>query len=156
MVNWNSFSKRAVLLGIPLLLAISAQGQSDLPDGEGKDAVVKMCLSCHGAEVFTTLHIPKSAWAASVDDMVGRGAAGTEAEIAAVVKYLALHFGKQVNVNKATAEVLRADLSLTGAAAENIVAARAKNGPFHDLADLLKVPGVDKASLEEQKDNLVF
>ena len=36
------------------------------------------------------------------------------------------------------------------------IAAREKSGPFADLGSLLKVPDIDKASIEKQKANIVF
>lgn len=144
-----------VLLLCLAWLGLPAMAQ-ELPDGKGKDTVVKVCVNCHGPEAFTALHQSKSSWTAVVDDMVGRGATGTDEELAVIVDYLATYFGKQVNVNKATVAELKSGLSLTQADAEKIVAAREKNGAFQSLADLLKVPDIDKAGLERQKANIVF
>jgi competence ComEA-like helix-hairpin-helix protein len=145
---------RFLLACVPALALASAQ--SELPDGAGKDAVVKMCVNCHGVEEFIALRLTKNAWAGTVDDMMGRGASGTDAEIATVVQYLVAHFGKKVNVNQATANELKSGLSLKQDDADKIAAARAKDGPFHSLSDLLKIPDIDKAALEQQQANIVF
>jgi competence ComEA-like helix-hairpin-helix protein len=143
------------LLCLPWL-GLSAAVQSGLPDGKGKDTVVKVCVNCHGAEEFTALHQSKGSWTAVVDDMVGRGATGSDEELAVVVDYLATYFGKQVNVNKATVAELKSGLSLAQADAEKIVASREKNGAFQSIGDLLKIPDIDKAGIERQKTNIVF
>lgn len=156
----TSSCKVTIIAGLLLLclpwLGSPAAAQSELPDGKGKDTVIKVCVNCHGAEEITALHQAKGVWTSVVDDMVSRGATGTDEELAVVVDYLATYFGKQVNVNKATVAELKSGLSLAQADAEKIVAAREKNGAFQSLGDLLKIPDIDKATIEPQKTNIVF
>ena len=50
----------------------------------------------------------------------------------------------------------KAVLELTADEADAIVAYRDTNGAFHQLSDLLKVPGVDGKKIEAKKDLLEF
>ncbi|MGH9696617.1 MAG: PQQ-binding-like beta-propeller repeat protein, partial [Bryobacteraceae bacterium] len=59
----------------------------DLPQGEGKQAVVKVCGRCHGVETFSRMRMSSAQWQIIVTDMEQRGANGTEAEMQAVIIY---------------------------------------------------------------------
>jgi quinoprotein glucose dehydrogenase len=65
-----------------------------LPEGDGKQAVSRMCTVCHGTAVFSSMRMGRDGWEAEVAAMVEKGAVGNEAEIRAVVSYLAKNFGK--------------------------------------------------------------
>ncbi len=65
-----------------------------LPEGEGKQAVTKMCTSCHGTAVFTGMRMSRDGWDAEVGAMVEKGAQGSAEEIRAVVGYLAKNYGR--------------------------------------------------------------
>jgi glucose dehydrogenase/type 1 glutamine amidotransferase len=66
---------------------------SQLPPGEGRAAVVRMCSACHGLATSIAQRHARLEWQALVDLMRQRGAPGTDADAAAVVGYLAGHFG---------------------------------------------------------------
>ena len=105
-------------------------------------------------------------WSAVVDDMVGRGAEGTDDDFERIVTYLAAHFGndktdgntaaQKVNVNTASAVELTAVLGLSKSDAGTIVKYRTDKGPYKDWADLRKVPDIDLKKLEDQKDRIAF
>lgn len=62
-----------------------------------------------------------------------------------------------VNVNTADAGTLARELQGVGPAkAEAIVAYREKNGPFHSSEDLVKVKGLGRKLVEQNKANLRF
>src|ERR1700733_9656537 len=90
------------------LLPVAAPAQSlKLPDGPGKEVTQKVCGECHGAELVLGRQEERETWGAIVEDMVQRGATGTDDEMYQVVDYLATHFSKtspvvKINVNKAT------------------------------------------------------
>ena len=65
-----------------------------LPDGQGKDAVVRMCTKCHGTAVFTRMRMGRNGWEDEVASMVERGAVGTDEEIQAVIDYMVKNFGR--------------------------------------------------------------
>jgi competence ComEA-like helix-hairpin-helix protein len=138
---------------IPILLA--ADGD-DLPPGPGRDVFVKVCGDCHTIEQVTAHHYPKKFWTGVVDDMVSRGAQGSDDEIEAVIGYLARNFGKPVNVNTAAAREIETALSLSAAQSEALVQYRSDKGPFKTMGDLTKVPGLNKELLEEQRKNILF
>jgi competence ComEA-like helix-hairpin-helix protein len=134
----------------------SATAQDDLPDGAGKDALLKMCVNCHGVDRVTGSQYSKKMWIGVVDDMVNRGAEGSDEEINALIGYLTRNFGKPVNVNTATAKEISDDLSFSSADAELVVKYRTDHGAFKTYEDLLKVPGLDRKLLEEEKKNIQF
>jgi quinoprotein glucose dehydrogenase len=72
---------------------MKAQGPA-MPEGEGKQAVTKMCTSCHGTAVFTGMRMSSAGWESEVAAMVEKGAQGTAEEIRAVVGYLAKNYGR--------------------------------------------------------------
>lgn len=148
------------LLAVGFLLTIAAAAQSDLPDGPGKAVVEKICGGCHALAVFTENRSTKDRWAAVVDDMVSRGAQGTDEELDQVVTYLAKNFGpdspRKVNVNRATAAELAKNLAISQENADAIVQYRAKNGNFKNLESLKSVPGIDAKKIEEKKDWIEF
>ena len=67
--------------------------QTQLPEGPGRAVTERMCTSCHGVEQFTGMRMTKQRWAETVDDMVARGAQGSDADINQVVQYLTDNFG---------------------------------------------------------------
>jgi competence ComEA-like helix-hairpin-helix protein len=148
-----------------VLLLIAAAGMSPmvrsaqddgLPAGKGKDVLQRMCTMCHGIDQVTSNRYPKKQWANLVDDMVSRGAQGSDADIETLVSYLSSNFGQKVEINAATAKDLEANLSFTAAEADAVVKYRTEKGKFQTFDDLAKVPGIRPAILDEQKKNIVF
>ena len=128
-----------------------------LPEDKGKNIVLKMCNgACHELKQATDLKMSKLRWSRLIDDMVGRGAIGTDEEIDAVVVYFSRNFGKPVNINTASAKEIEAGLSFTVEASARLVNYRAENGPLKTLDELAKIPGLDAKLLEEQKPNIAF
>ena len=66
----------------------------DLPDGEGKDVVLKVCTPCHGVSEFSAKRLTRMEWDDKVDNMAARGARASDEEFDLIVKYLAKNFGK--------------------------------------------------------------
>ncbi len=65
-------------------------------------------------------------------------------------------FAAQVNVNKADAATLSAELVGVGEKkAEAIVAYRETNGPFKSAEDLMNVKGIAEATLKKNAGNIV-
>lgn len=152
-----------LVLGIAaIVLGAAAQGDpqevKQLPDGAGKDAVVKACLECHGAANFRKARKDPDEWTDSVQDMVDRGAKATTPEVEAIVAYLVKNFGKdaKVQMNTAPLEEIKVVLGFTVPEANAVVAWRDQNGPFKDWQDVLKVPGVDAAKVEQKKGAMSF
>ena len=146
-----------------LCLSIGVLQAADptLPDGPGKDTVVRVCSQCHGVEVAASHRDSPEGWNAIVNDMIQRGATGTDDEFSKIVDYLSAHFPKnsdapKIAVNTASAVDLVAGLAISDKDAAAIVQYREEKGKFKTFDDLMKVPGVDTAKLQAKKDNLVF
>jgi competence protein ComEA len=147
--------KRLVIASIPLLFLAAARAQ-DLADGPGKDTFVKICSACHDAAVVVTMHNSKDDWQATVDDMKGRGAEGSDDDFKAIIGYLAKYQGPEVNVNKATAKDLETQLEITTSEATAIVKYRQDKGDFKEWADLQKVAALDIKKIEPLKGRITF
>jgi competence protein ComEA len=146
------------LVAIPLL---SNAETPALPDGPGKATTEKVCGACHGAELVIGRQETREGWAAIVNEMVQRGATGTDEELSDVVDYLAKNFSKtspvvKINVNKATAKDLEKALRLSEAEAAAVVHWREEKGDFKSIEELEKVPGVEAAKIEAAKNRLSF
>jgi competence protein ComEA len=143
-----------------LAVTLAVAAQSNLPDDPAKPVVEKVCGGCHGFAVFTESRGSKDHWDEIVQNMVSRGAEGTDAELDQVVSYLTRYFGpdnpKKVNVNKAVAAQLVKALAISEENADAIVQYRAKNGAFKNLEGLKSVPGIDAKKIEEKKDWIEF
>jgi putative heme-binding domain-containing protein len=87
-----------------LSLAVAGHAQS-LPEGKGKADFQRICSSCHSVSMATTQRMTQAEWTGVVNDMVSRGAQGTQDELNNVVTYLAANYGKDnaFAVNPATA-----------------------------------------------------
>jgi competence protein ComEA len=133
---------------------------AQLPDGPGKEETVRLCSQCHEIERAFSVRQDRDGWQETMNKMVAVGLQGNEADMRAVVDYLAKNFPaasiRKLNVNTASAIELEAGLSLKRSEAAAAVDYRAKNGKFKSLDDLKKVPGVDFAKFEAKKDRLAF
>jgi|SRR5579871_824044 len=144
------------------MVALPMMAQTPLPDGAGKDVVVRVCTSCHGTGVFAGGKRDRERWQGTVDNMHGRGAQGSEADFKAVVEYLAANFGlaedsraaETVNVNRAAAWRIARALKLAPAEGDAVVIYREEHGDFRSLEDLGKV--LDRAKIEGVKDRIQF
>jgi competence protein ComEA len=130
-------------------------GQAQLPEGPGKEATRKICSNCHDIETVTAARRTKIGWQQMVEDMAGRGAEGSDEELAAIVTYLATFYGK-VNVNTASADDLRKALGLSEKEALAIVSWREKNGKYSSFDQLQKTPGVDAEKLRDKRGLVAF
>jgi len=83
------------LLGAaPLATAAALAQPADLPDGPGKEVVQRICSGCHVAEdVAKGPRRSREGWRQLVDDMVVRGAEGSDEDLTRIVNYLTTHFG---------------------------------------------------------------
>ncbi|MBM3784545.1 MAG: c-type cytochrome [Acidobacteria bacterium] len=68
----------------------SAPAPRGLPDGPGKDAVVRVCgSSCHGPQIISGKGYTPQGWTAVTNAMIARGAKATPEETNDIVEYLA-------------------------------------------------------------------
>ena len=93
----------SALIALPLFYAA---GQSDtakpvtpdpaaakLPDGPGKELVIKKCASCHSVQNIVSKRNSADDWAQVVSQMIGRGATISDDDADTIVDYLAMNFG---------------------------------------------------------------
>jgi competence protein ComEA len=135
--------------------ASSQEKQGPLPEAPGRDVVQKICAACHEIETVIASRRTKIGWQQTVEDMIARGAEGSDEEMAAVADYLATYFGK-VNVNTAPAEELEKSLGLAAKEAQAITAYRERNGKIKDFEELKKVPGVSAEKLQPKRGLIAF
>jgi competence protein ComEA len=147
--------------GVLILFAAQpATAQVALPDGAGKEQMIKVCGVCHEAQRVASIRLTRDGWEATIGDMIARGAKGTDEEFQAVLEYLSTHFlgeaARPLNVNTANAIDFETMLLLLRKEAAALIAYRDKHGPFKSVEDLKKVPGIDVKKIEAQKDRLYF
>ncbi|PWT92565.1 MAG: hypothetical protein C5B56_02115 [Proteobacteria bacterium] len=142
-------------LSLLLFLAWVVCAQTELPDGAGRDTAKKICANCHEIESVISARRTKAGWQQITDDMVARGAEGSEEELAAVVAYLAEWFGK-VNVNTAAPAELQKTLGLSEKEARAIVSYREQRGKYANFEGLLKTPGIDPEKLRGKRSLVAF
>jgi len=150
---------KAALLTLLLFSVCEAQTapEKQLPDGPGKAITVRMCASCHEIKVVTAKRMSRQRWELSVDQMVSRGATGTDEEIEQVVEYLVTNFGlANVNVNTADAASFVSKLGLSSEESEAIVRHRQRNGAYRNWQEVAKTRGVDGKKIERAKDQIEF
>ena len=82
------------LVSFSLLLMISMPAQ-ELPDGEGRAVVVKVCGGCHEASIVASKKLTRPEWADLVDQMLEKGANATQKEVQTILDYLSKNFGKE-------------------------------------------------------------
>jgi competence protein ComEA len=143
---------------LTLVLATIAGGQenkSNLPDGPGKEQLQRVCSSCHELETVTAARRTKGGWQQTIEDMVDRGAEGSEEDMVAVLSYLTTFYGR-VNVNTASAEELQKSLDLSARDAHAIMVYREQNGKINNFEQLKKIPGVDPDRLQAKRGWIAF
>jgi len=131
-----------------------------LPEGPGKALMVRVCGACHEPRRAASVRLTRDGWTAVVDDMVRRGAKGTDEEMSQVVEYLVANFlgdaPRPVNVNTAPPIDLELVIGLLRRESAAIISYRNKNGSFKEMNDLKKVPGLDFKKIEAAKDRIVY
>ena len=150
---------RRSILYISFITAALAQTEPKLPEGEGKATVERICSKCHELEVVARARNTRAGWNSVIDDMVARGAEGTDEELERILDYLAKNLGgtpAKINVNKATGRELAATLAISKETASAIVSEREKNGPYKQWQDLKRVPGIDLKRIEDKRDRVEF
>src|ERR1700733_9403971 len=157
----GGLNKLAVCLIAALGLASTTVRAADLPDGKGKELILRACIGCHKAEEIAVYRFTKDEYQTIVYRMGDRGAQATRAELDVIADYLFEHFPKiedatKINVNKATAQEIAAGLALTKEEAEAVVKYRERHGDYHAWGDLLIIYGVDGKKIAAAKDKIGF
>jgi competence protein ComEA len=144
---------------LALSVSPAAAGPQQLPEGPGKAELLKVCGGCHQPERSTSVRLTREGWEGVIGDMVQRGAKGTEAELTAILEYLATHFlgeaARPLNINRATNVDLESVAGLTRREAAAVLKWLDQVGLCKSLEELKKVPGLDYRKIEARKDFLV-
>lgn len=98
-----TFLAAMLLIALPLYSAAGQSGTSKspassssanmLPDGPGKNLVLKDCQSCHSLQNVTSHRGNADDWAQVISQMIGRGANISDDDADTLVDYLSAHFG---------------------------------------------------------------
>ena len=136
-------------------LGCTSPAAAQLPDGAGKDALLKVCGTCHQAERSASVRLTREGWEEVIADMIKRGAKGTDEEFGAVLEYLAANFlgeaPRPLNINRATNIELESVAGLTRKEAAAVLACLDKVGVCKSLDELKKVPGLDYKKIERAR-----
>ena len=98
----NTVTSKSILGALAIcsfVITVPVQGQ-DLPEGPGKDVVIKVCTTCHGVENFSGKQYSREDWKSVVETMIGYGAKVTSEQAEIIIDYLAKNFGKEAKVAK--------------------------------------------------------
>ncbi len=151
---------RIITITALLAACVATPGAAELPEGPGREETERLCQGCHDIGQSVSLRQDRNGWAATLTKMVGLGVKATDHELLRMVDYLAEHYPAEtippLNINKARAIQLESRLSLKRSEAAVILRYRKEKGPFRTIDDLLAVPGIDVAKIEERKDRIVF
>ena len=81
---------RQILAAVPVmfLLASPVRAADDIPEGAGKEIVMKVCTACHGIIEFTSQRHTKPEWDEVVDNMAQRGARASDDEFDMIVLFV--------------------------------------------------------------------
>lgn len=115
---------------------------SDLDkDPADAQAVAAVCTACHSSAQFLTAPRPYLRWEQTMQEMLDRGAQGTDEQLDHVLSYLVKNL-TIVNVNSSPPDQLGMTLQIPSTVAEEIVAKRVAH-PFTNLDELQAVKGVN-------------
>jgi hypothetical protein len=90
---------RMALVALPLALPGALRAQDELPEGDGKKVVEKVCTECHGTDEITSIKRTPDQWRRLVTDMLDRRETKTsEEEVKQIIDYLIAHFSRDPGV----------------------------------------------------------
>jgi DNA uptake protein ComE-like DNA-binding protein len=140
----------AFALGLSLCAEAAVAG----PEDSNLAAVKAVCGRCHGEGQFMDEPRSWARWNDVFREMTLRGATGTQMQLEQVTTYFLDHL-TTLNVNTDSAEDIAWVLDISEDAAERIVENRRRK-PFSSLAQLVRVPGVNRARLEMLQHRIEF
>jgi competence ComEA-like helix-hairpin-helix protein len=143
-----------------LVLSLLLAQAQPLPEGPGRAETEKLCKGCHEMARSISKRQDRDAWLITMNRMSGFGMRSSDAEFKAVLAYLTTHYPAdeipRVNINTAKAIELESALGLRRSQASALIAYRNENGPFKAIEDLKKIPQLDFAKIEANKDRIAF
>jgi competence protein ComEA len=82
----------ACVAGSTTRVSAAADEHPRLPDGAGRDLMIKVCSQCHAPDVAADQQLDAAGWKTLVDEMASNGAAATDDEFKQIVDYLTKAF----------------------------------------------------------------
>lgn len=149
-----------VSFGMFTVLAVSSPASAQpLPEGAGRETVVKLCGTCHPPERGASVRLTREGWQDVMTRMVGLGLKASDEDLNTALEYLATHFKGEaaapLNLNRATPMQLQSVAGLLRSESAALIAHRTKAGPCKTLDDLKGVAGLDFAKIDKRRDRLV-
>jgi competence protein ComEA len=142
-------------LATVLAATIATSTQDRFPEGPGRAEVIKVCSSCHDAEIVLANLKSPGEWNETLQNMAQQGAEATPQEWRLIEQYIDVHFAL-VMVNKAPADEIQVTLEVTPDVAAAVVKYRQEKGPYKSIDDVKKVPGIDAAKVDAARSRFVF
>src|SRR5579862_6085427 len=106
------------------------QAYPELPEGAGKDALIRVCSKCHSPSKVVAYGQDRAGWENTLTKMAGFGAQASDDDFTAIRDYLVKNFPPApdtINVNQATAAQLQSGLGLSSMEADTVVQYRKEN-----------------------------
>ena len=82
----------AIVLSLGVTTPLLADDYKSLPDGPGRDVMVRVCSQCHSPEIAAQQKLDAQGWKDLVNQMANNGANATDAEFDTITKYLTATF----------------------------------------------------------------
>lgn len=150
----------AAAFGVAWLLAAVIPLRASAADAEGGRSLAQeyhslqmVCTQCHVLELVSDTPRSYDAWHDTVQQMVDRGATGTDQQFEDIMDYLHRTL-TTINVNSADADELQIVLGVSDEVAQAIVKRRSRQ-KFTSLADLESIAGTNAGALQA-KARLIF
>jgi competence protein ComEA len=138
----------------------AADAHPEFPPGEGREAVLRMCVKCHSPNIILAYGQDRRGWENTITKMARQGAEGSDEDFTDIADYLTANFPpsavRKVFVNMATGKQISDVLGISLDDANAIVAYRERVKGFKSLEDMKAVPNVDAKNIDAKKDQLVF
>ena len=138
----------------------SANAHPEFPEGDGREAVMRLCVRCHSPNIILASGQTRLGWENTITKMVRMGATGDDDDFSDIADYLTKYFPpsevQKVFVNMATDKQIAAGLEISLDDAKAIVAYRDKQQGFKSIDDMKLVPNVDVKKIDAKKDRLIF
>ena len=146
--------------GLGAAAADHSSTHPELPPGEGRDVVIRVCAKCHSPNIILAYGQNRVGWENAITKMARLGAKGTDEDYSDIADYLTANFPpsavQKVFVNMASETQLSAILDISVDDAKAIIAYRDKIKGFKSIEDMKSVPNADAKKIDAKKDHLVF
>ena len=133
---------------------------SEFPPGDGREAVMRVCVKCHSPNIILAYGQNRVGWENTITKMARLGAKGTDDDYSDIADYLTANFPpsavQKVFVNMASDKQLADILGISIDDAKAIIVYRDKIKGFKSIEDMKNVPNVDVKKIDANKDHLVF